>query len=106
MSNRMNSGPFLSNAVNNSWKEKGETMDRLNIKTDTIIRTVVLLIALINQGLTSTGHSIIPVTDDQIAEIVTLCITIASSVWAWWKNNSFTQAALFADNIMRRKKNE
>lgn len=81
-------------------------IERKNIKADTIIRTVVLIVALINQILTSSGHSIIPVTDDQIAEIITLCITIASSVWAWWKNNSFTQAALRADEMMRDEKNE
>lgn len=76
-------------------------VEHRNIKADTIIRTVVLIMALTNQILTSTGHSVIPVSDDQIAEIITLCITIASSVWAWWKNNSFTQAALRADEMMR-----
>lgn len=80
--------------------------EKRSVKADTIIRTIILIVALINQILTSTGHSVIPVTDDQIAEIITLCITIASSVWAWWKNNSFTQAALFADEIMRSEKNE
>ena len=69
----------------------------MKVKTDTIIRTVILAMALINQILTSTGHAIIPVTDDQITEIITLVITIGASVWAWWKNNSFTQAALSAD---------
>ena len=77
-----------------------------NIKADTIIRTIVLAVALINQILTSTGHPIIPISDDQIAEIITLCITVASSVWAWWKNNSFTQAAIRADEMMRYEKNE
>ena len=77
-----------------------------NIKADTIIRTIVLAVALINQILTSTGHPIIPISDDQIAEIITLCITIVSSVWAWWKNNSFTQAAIRADEQMRYEKNE
>lgn len=75
-----------------------------NIKADTIVRTIVLMVALINQILTSTGHSVIPVSDDQIAEMITLCITIASSIWAWWKNNSFSQAAIRADEQMRLEK--
>ena len=62
----------------------------MKIKTDTIIRTVVLALALINQILTSTGHSVIPITDDQVTELITLAFTIGTSVWAWWKNNSFT----------------
>lgn len=69
----------------------------MKIKTETIIRTVVLALALANQILTSTGHSVIPVTDDQISEIITLVVTVGASVWAWWKNNSFTQKALAAD---------
>lgn len=80
--------------------------ERRPVKADTIIRTVVLVVALINQILTSTGHSIIPVSDEQITEVITLCITIVSSVWAWWKNNSFTQAAIRADEQMRYEKNE
>ena len=31
-----------------------------NISTGTIIRTVVLIVALINQVLTMTGHSVLP----------------------------------------------
>lgn len=79
-------------------------IERLTVKPDTIIRTVVLIVALINQILTSTGHTIIPVSDEQIAELITLCVTIASSIWAWWKNNSFTQAALRADVQMMIEK--
>ena len=71
----------------------------MKIKTDTIIRTVVLALALINQILTSTGHSVIPITDDQVTELITLAFTIGTSVWAWWKNNSFTQAALAGDAL-------
>lgn len=69
----------------------------MKIKVETIIRTVTLALALVNQILTSTGHSVIPVSDDQIAEGISLVFTVGASLWAWWKNNSFTQAALRAD---------
>lgn len=72
----------------------------MKIKTDTIIRTIVLAVALINQILTSTGHSMIPVSDEQITELITLVITIGASLWAWWKNNSFTQKAIEADKLL------
>lgn len=76
------------------------------IKRDTLVRTIILVVALVNQILTSTGHSILPITDDQITDIITLAFTIVTSVWAWWKNNSFTKAAIEADEIMTKKKEE
>lgn len=78
--------------------------ERYSVKTETIIRTVVLVLALINQVLTSLGKPVIPISDEELSEVITLVITIAVSLWGWWKNNSFTQAALEADEVMRRLK--
>lgn len=69
------------------------------IKLDTIIRTVCLVLALINQALSLTGHSLLPISDEQVNEAITLGATIAASLWAWWKNNSFTRAAIQADEV-------
>ncbi len=69
----------------------------MKVKKDTIIRTVLLIVALVNQALTIAGRPVLPVADEQIAEFLGLALTIVASVWAWWKNNSFTQAALQAD---------
>lgn len=76
----------------------------MNIKIDTIIRTIVLMLALVNQILTATGHSVLPITDDQITQLISLVATIGASVWAWWKNNSFTKAAVAADKTMKELK--
>lgn len=70
------------------------------IKTDTIIRTVVLILALINNCLTMAGHSPLPIEDEQVTEILSMLFTIAASLWSWWKNNSFTPAAIMADKYM------
>lgn len=78
--------------------------ERYSVKTETIIRTVVLVLALINQVLTSLGKPVIPISDEELSETITLVITIVVSLWSWWKNNSFTQAALEADEVMRRLK--
>ena len=69
----------------------------MNIKTDTIIRTALLVIALINQALTVAGKSPLPIEDEQLTEMITLAVTIGASLWAWWKNNSFTKNAREAD---------
>lgn len=72
----------------------------MKIKTETIVRTIVLILALTNQILETTGHSVLPITDDQASELVTLLITIGASLWAWWKNNSFTKKARKADEYL------
>lgn len=72
----------------------------MSVKLDTIIRTVCLVLALVNQGLTIAGKSPLPIEDAQLTELISLVFTIVTSVWAWWKNNSFTQAAIVADDIM------
>ena len=74
------------------------------VSTSTIARTIILILALINQILTSTGHSVIPVSNDQVQEIVSLVFTIISALVAWWKNNSFTAPAKQADIWMKKMK--
>lgn len=74
------------------------------VSTSTIARTIILILALINQVLTSTGHSVIPVSNDQVQEIVSLVFTITSALVAWWKNNSFTAPAKQADIWMKEMK--
>jgi SPP1 family holin len=72
------------------------------MKKETIIRTVILVYALLNQILTITGHSILPIGEDQLTELVSVGFTIIISVWAWWKNNSFTEEAIRADEYLER----
>lgn len=76
------------------------------VKPDTIIRTIVLIIALLNQALAIMGKEAIPVTDDQVYQLVTLLITIIASLWTWWKNNSFTLPAIKADEYLAKLRKE
>ena len=69
----------------------------MKIKTGTIVRTAILVLALINQALSIAGKSVLPISDEQLEQVITLIVTIAASVWAWWKNNSFTKPAIEAD---------
>ena len=70
------------------------------IKPDTIARTIFLFIALVNQMLAIAGKEVFPVTEDQVYQIVSLIATVGTAVWAWWKNNSFTKAAIEADEVL------
>lgn len=70
------------------------------MKADTIARTVILAVALINQVLAILGKDKLPFADEDIYQVVTLLFTIASSAWAWWKNNSITKNAVKADEYL------
>lgn len=80
---------------------------KLPIKPETVARTFVLVLALINQCLSAAGKSPLPIDNETLEQLVTAGITTIASLWAWWKNNSFTQNALQADvymsNLTRRK---
>ena len=69
----------------------------MKISKDTIIRTIILVIALVNQVLTAAGKNPLPFSDEEIYTGLTLLFTVCATVWAWWKNNSFTKNAVAAD---------
>lgn len=70
------------------------------MKKETIIRTAILVLALINNALTLFGKSPIPIDDETLSTLLSLIITTAAAVWAWWKNNSFTKHAIKADEYL------
>lgn len=71
------------------------------IEKMTIVRTLVLAFALINQVLTISGYNPLPFTDEDFRQAVSMVLTTGASLWAWWKNNSFTQAAITADEHLK-----
>jgi SPP1 family holin len=74
----------------------------MKVKAETIIRTIILIIALANQALAIMGKQAIPVTEDEVYQLVTLLITIGAALWSWWKNNSFTLPAIKADEYLEK----
>lgn len=74
------------------------------ITAGTIARTIVLLLALVNQCLSMAGIQVIPIADEDINALVTTLWTVVAAVVAWWKNNSFTRAARAGDAAMRQEK--
>ena len=77
---------------------------RMTISAGTIARTICLCLALVNQILTATGHSVINISDESVNTLISTGFTIVTAIIAWWKNNSFTQSALKADEVMREEK--
>ena len=73
----------------------------LKISTGTIVRTVILILALFNQIMSASGHAILPISDETAETAVSTIVTIVTAIVAWWKNNSFTKPALIGDQAMR-----
>lgn len=73
------------------------------IEKMTIVRTAVLIFALINQVLTISGCNPLPFANEDFEQAVSMILTVGASLWSWWKNNSFTQDALQADEWLHRK---
>lgn len=75
-----------------------------NVTAGTIARTACLVLALVNQILMVLGYKVIDVSDDTVNTLITTGFTVVTALIAWWKNNSFTQAAIEADEVMRELK--
>ena len=78
----------------------------MQIKTDTIIRTIVTLFVLINSVLMILGKDKLPWTEDEVYTGVSAVAAVITTVWSWWKNNSITSAAITADKYLETLKNK
>ena len=76
------------------------------ISAATIARTAVLLLALTNQVLSALGKPMLPIESQTVEQLVTAGITTVAALIAWWKNNSFTAAAIQADKYLENKKSQ
>jgi len=81
-------------------------MNSVKISTATIARTAVLLLALTNQVLSALGKPMLPIESQTVEQLVTAGITTVAALIAWWKNNSFTPAAIQADAEFARLKQQ
>ena len=80
---------------------------KINIKCTkaTVIRTALLIFALINNCLVLFGYNIMPFDDEEITQVVSAAFTGVTSLMAWWKNNSFSEEAHKADRHLKEMKN-
>ena len=70
------------------------------VKQGTIIRTVLLVLAIANNALAIAGKSPLPIDDAMVEMVVSFMFTTATSFAAWWKNNSFSKKAIMADEVL------
>ena len=82
------------------------TYNAPTISAGTIARTACLLLALTNQVLSALGKPVLPIESQTVEQLVTAGITTVAALIAWWKNNSFTTAAIQADKYLEDKKSQ
>ena len=72
-----------------------------NAETEVKVRTIALIIAIINLVLYICGKNQLTIEAEQVWRYITTIAMVATSVTAWWKNNSVTPEARIGDEYMR-----
>lgn len=75
-----------------------------NVSKETIARTIILAVALINQILVVLGINPLPFAEEELYNIISTIATAAAALWTWWKNNSFSPEAIQADKYLNELK--
>ncbi len=83
---------------------KEHTYNKPTISAGTVARTAALLLALTNQVLSALGKPVLPIESATVEQMVTAGITTVAALISWWKNNSFTTAAIAADQYLERQR--
>ena len=76
----------------------------MKISKGTIVRTIMLVIVLVNMVLQHFGIDVIKVDESEVLSLVETVINLAVIIVAFWKNNSFTDKAIKADEFLKNLK--
>lgn len=81
-----------------------------NFDKGTVVRTVLLFIALINQGLIMFGKPVLPIDEDQVTSLAdtlyragSMIFTIVTTLVAWFKNNYVTSKGQLQKETLKQK---
>lgn len=78
----------------------------MKISKGTIIRTIALAVVLINMVLKSLGKPVIDYDEGTVMYWLEIIIEIAVILVTFWKNNSFSEYAIKADEFLKQLKAE
>lgn len=81
-----------------------------NFDKGTVIRTVLLLLALINQTLIMFGYPIIPIEEGQITSLIdgiylvgSILFLIVTTIVGWYKNNYVTKKGKKQKEVLKKE---
>lgn len=72
----------------------------MKIKKSTIVRTIVLAVAIVNKFLTTKGMGFNLFMSEELAGLLADLFLSVISIVTFWYNNSFTKNAIAADNYL------
>ena len=79
-----------------------------NFDKGTVIRTVLLFVALINQTLIMLGKPVLPIDDGQVTTLIeglyligSVLFTIITTLIAWFKNNYITERGQLQKKVLQ-----
>ncbi|WP_226570260.1 phage holin [Bacillus stratosphericus] len=81
-----------------------------NFDKGTVIRTVLLFIALINQALIMFGKPVLPISEEQVNTLTetlylafSMVFTLVTTLVAWFKNNYVTPKGQKQKEVLKQK---
>ncbi|GLJ03572.1 phage holin [Bacillus safensis] len=81
-----------------------------NFDKGTVVRTVLLFIALINQALIMFGKPVLPISEDQVNTLTetlylafSMVFTLVTTLMAWFKNNYVTETGKKQKEVLKQK---
>ncbi|WP_345808576.1 phage holin [Bacillus pumilus] len=81
-----------------------------NFDKGTVVRTVLLFIALINQALIMFGKPVLPIEEDQVTSLAdtlylagSMIFTIVTTLVAWFKNNYVTSKGKQQKKVLKQE---
>ncbi|MCY7789837.1 phage holin [Bacillus haynesii] len=81
-----------------------------NFDKGTVVRTVLLFIALVNQTLIMFGKAALPISEDQVNTLAdalyltgSMIFTIVTTLVAWFKNNYVTGKGKQQKEVLKQK---
>ena len=76
----------------------------MKISKGTLVRTIMIVLVIVNMALQHFGYDIIDVEESTILALVEILIEIAVIVVGFWKNNSYSENAIKADEFLKKLK--
>ena len=73
----------------------------MKISKWTIARTIGVVLVVVNIFLQRMGYDVINVSESEILALVEVLIEVAIIIVAWWKNNSYSENAIRADEFLK-----
>lgn len=81
-----------------------KNIDWKNISTGTIIRAICTLIAIANFTLTTLGANPLPITENDVMNVVINLFSVIAIIYGFWKNNNFTSSAQISQDVCDKLK--